>query len=363
MNKLVMMTGGGTAGHVMPNLALAEPLQVKGYRIGYIGRKNSIEERLVKEAGIAFYPISAGRLHRDFNMENWITPWKNLKGTVQAAAILRREKPSVVFCKGGFVSVPVAVAAHLAGIPVVLHESDITPGLANRLCLPFADMVCVSFEETLPHISAGRDRKTKVVLTGTPIREELTRGSRSQGFAMTGLSPGKPVVLVMGGSSGARALNQVVGMAAAKLTRHYQVVHLCGRQDAAKCKPRPGYFPMEYAGPELAHLYAMADLVVSRAGANALAEILLLEKPNVLIPLPRAVSRGDQILNARSFEKKGYSYVLPQEELTEESLQMALAAVWQSREKYAAALSSCNTGGQNGVRAVLRAIESTMNKS
>lgn len=356
MSRLIMMTGGGTAGHVVPGLALVKPLREKGYRIGYIGRKNSIEERLVKEAGLSFYPITAGRLHRDFNLENWISPWLNVKGTLQAAAIIRREKPAVIFCKGGFVSVPVAVAGHMCHVPVVLHESDMTPGLANRLCMPFADKICVNFEETLKSVSPD-----KAVLTGTPIRKELTEGSAKEGYTLTGLMPGKPVVLVMGGSSGAGALNDVIGRAAAELTKRYQIVHLCGRQQAEHCKPMPGYFPLEYAGTELKHLYAMADLIVSRAGANALAEILLLRKPNILIPLPKAVSRGDQILNAASFEKKGYSLVLPQEKLTKETLLTALETVHRHREKYMAAMEK--SPGQNGTGAVLEVIEKAMSTS
>ena len=356
MNRLVMMTGGGTAGHVMPNLALVAPLREKGYRIGYIGRKKSIEERLAKEAGLPFYPISAGRLHRDFNLENWISPWMNLKGTAQAVHILRREKPAVVFCKGGFVSVPVAIAGQMTHTPVVLHESDMTPGLANRICMPFADKICVSFEETLQHVP-----KEKAVYTGTPIRAELARGSRETGYAITGLRPGKPVVLVMGGSSGAGALNDVIGSAVSALTQRYEVVHLCGRQPAETCKPRPGYCPLTYAGEELKHLYAMADLIVSRAGANALAEILLLQKPNVLIPLPKAVSRGDQILNAQSFENKGYSLVLPQEKLTKETLLTALETVRQGSEKYKAAMRT--SPGQSGTGAVVEAVERIMGSS
>lgn len=350
MSQLVMMTGGGTAGHVMPNLALVDPLKEKGYRIGYIGRKNSIEERLVKEAKISFYTISAGRLHRDFNMENWVSPWLNAKGTAQAVHIIRRERPAVIFCKGGFVSVPVAVAGKVTGTPVVLHESDMTPGLANKLCMPFADKICVSFEETLSHVPMA-----KAVYTGTPIRRELTAGSRKEGYAITGLRPGKPVVLAMGGSSGAGALNDVIGRAASKLTEKYEVVHLCGRQRADLCRPQPGYCPLQYAGEELKHLYAMADMIVSRAGANALAEILMLRKPNVLIPLPRSVSRGDQILNAASFEKKGYSLVLPQETLTEEKLMMALSKLWQNRQNYMASMAKSR--GQDGTAAVLEAIE------
>lgn len=354
MAQLVMMTGGGTAGHVMPNLALVAPLRAKGYRIGYIGRKKSMEERLAKEAGLDFYSVSAGRLHRDFNLENWISPWLNAKGVLQALAILRREKPAAVFCKGGFVSVPVAVAAHMTHTPVVLHESDVTPGLANRLCLPFADRICVSFPQTLAHLPEDR-----ACYTGIPIRAELAQGSRRQGLAITGLRGEKPVVLVMGGSSGAGAINQVIGAAADRLTERYEVVHLCGRQPAELCRPRPGYVPMAYAGPELAHLYAMADVIVSRAGANTLAEILMLGKLNILIPLPKGVSRGDQILNARSFEEKGYSCVLPQEKLTAESLMQALQEVRSHASAYRAAMAREREArrGQSAAEAVTEVIE------
>lgn len=353
MSKLVMMTGGGTAGHVTPNLALLEPLRKKGYRISYIGRKHSIEEQLAKEAGLPFYPIAAGRLHRDFNLENWVNPWKNIVGAMQAAHLIKKEKPALLFCKGGFVSVPVAMAGKLTHTPVVLHESDFTPGLANRLCVPFADKVCVGFEETLTHMPKG-----KATYTGTPIRAQLARGSREKGYALTGLRPGKPVVLIMGGSTGAGALNEVIGSAASQLTKLYEVVHLCGRQEASMCKPQPGYCPLTYAGEELADLYAMADLVVSRAGANALAELLWLHKPAILVPLPKGVSRGDQILNARSFEQKGYAYVLPQEKLTAETLMAALAKVHQERDRYISAMKACQ--GADGTKAVMEVIENTL---
>lgn len=351
-----MMTGGGTAGHVLPNLALVDPLREKGYRVGYIGRKKSIEERLAKEAGLPFYCISAGRLHRDFNMENWISPWLNIKGTAQACSVIQREKPSLIFCKGGFVSVPVAIAGHLKKVPVMLHESDMTPGLANRLCMPFADRICVSFEETLGCVPKG-----KAVYTGTPVRRELSEGSREKGYALTGLKPGKPVVLVMGGSSGAGAINDVVGKAAARLVGKYEIVHLCGRQRVQACRPLPGYCPMGYVGPELKHLYAMADLIVSRAGAGALAEIRMLKKPNILIPLPKAVSRGDQIINARAFGQKGYSLVLSQEQLSEETLLKALEEVHRNKEKYVASMSGKR--GQDGTGSVLEAIEKAINLS
>ena len=356
MQPLVFLTGGGTAGHVTPNLALVPLLSQKGYRIGYIGRKNSIEEQLAKGAALPFYPIHAGRLHRDFNLENWVSPLQSLWGTAQAARLIRREQPAVILCKGGFVSVPVALAGHMQGVPVILHESDMTPGLANRLCLPAADVVCTGFEETLGYLP-----HKKAIYTGTPVRGELLGGSAEEGRRITGLQGRRPVVLIMGGSSGAGAINAVVGPGAAYLTERYQIVHLCGRKQVQGCEPRRGYFPMAYAGKELPHLYALADIVVSRAGANALAEILLLKKPNILIPLPKAVSRGDQILNATSFAGKGYSYVLPQEELTVKRLRQALDQVYAEREGYRRAM--INSKGSEAAKAVLRVIERAAAKS
>ena len=349
MSRLVILTGGGTAGHVTPNLALAEPLREAGFEVAYIGREEGMERGLVESTGLPYFPIAAGRLHRYFDPENLINPFRTIKGLGQAVKILRREKPCVVFAKGGFVSVPVVVAAWMSGVPVVLHESDFTPGLANKLCIPFAKTICTNFEETVQYLP-----KKKAVYSGTPIRAELSKGSRFEGYRLTGFTEQKPVLLVMGGSTGAGALNDAVRSALEPLTQRCQVLHLCGRGNADPSLARPGYYQLEYAGEELPHLYAITDLMLSRAGANSLAEILMLKIPAILVPLPAEVSRGDQLLNAGSFEKKGYSYVLPQEELTAESLCRAIDQVQEHRREYITAMSGqyVKTGTEEVVRQI-----------
>lgn len=352
MSRLVILTGGGTAGHVTPNLALVEPLRAEGFEVAYMGRESGMERGLAEDAGLPYYPIAAGRLHRYFDPENLINPFRNMKGMAQAVKILRREKPAVVFAKGGFVSVPVVVAAWMAGVPVVLHECDFTPGLANKMCIPFAKTICTNFEETVEYLP-----KKKAVYTGTPIRKSLTEGSRFEGYKLTGFTEKKPVLLVMGGSSGAGALNDGIRAALDSLLEQCQILHLCGKGHADPALERPGYFQMEYANEELPHLYAIADLMLSRAGANSLAEILMLKIPAILVPLPAEVSRGDQILNAGSFEKKGYSYVLPQAQITEETLTAAVKHVMEHRKEYITAMSGqyVKTGTEEVVRQICRA--------
>ena len=349
MNRLVILTGGGTAGHVTPNLALVEPLRAKGFEVAYMGRENGMERGLAEGAGLPYFPIAAGRLHRYFDPENLINPFRNIKGMAQAVRILRREKPCVVFAKGGFVSVPVVMAARMAGIPVVLHECDYTPGLANKLCIPFAKTICTNFEETVAYLP-----KKKAVYTGTPIRAELSQGSRFEGYRLTGFTENKPVLLVMGGSTGAGALNEGVCAALDLLLERYQVLHLCGRGNREEALERPGYFQLEYANQELPHLYAIADVMLSRAGANSLAEILMLKIPAILVPLPADVSRGDQILNAGAFEKRGYSYVLPQADITPERLVQAVDTVQEHRRDYITAMSGqyVKTGTEEVVRQI-----------
>ena len=346
-----MMTGGGTAGHVMPNLALVKPLREKGYRIGYIGRKNSIEERLAKEAGLSFYHITAGRLHRDFNLENWISPWLNAKGILQAVAIIRREKPAVIFCKGGFVSVPVAVAGQLCQVPVVLHESDMTPGLANKLSIPSASKVCCNFPETLNHLP-----KEKAVLTGSPIRQELLTGDRGAALKFCGLSADKPVILIIGGSLGSVVVNNAVRKILPELLKNFQVIHLCGKDKVdASLKDLKGYVQFEYIQDELKDLFALADIVISRAGANAICELLALHKPNLLIPLSANASRGDQILNARSFERQGYSIVLEEEELNDSTLLDAINKLYKEKDAYIDAMKQSTQ--QDSIQTILGLIQ------
>lgn len=350
-NKLIFMAGGGTAGHITPNLALVEPLQKAGFRIEYLGQKDEMEYQLATAAGLPFHHVSSGRLHRSLNPENLINPFRTLKGIFQAMKIIRKERPALIFCKGGFASVPVAIAGRLSGTKVILHESDLTPGLANRICAPFASKICVTFEDTLKHLP-----KNKTVFTGTPIRASLQKGSRAHGFELTGLDPaGKPVLMVFGGSQGAGALNDVIGENLEMLTESYQIVHLYGGPASGYTPQKaPGYFALGYAGDEMPDLYAMADVILSRAGANSISEILLLKIPNILVPLPLTVSRGDQILNAQYFEEKGFSYVLPQEKLNWQTLQEALSHVQSHREEYLAAMGG--KAAKNGTAQVLQVI-------
>ena len=315
MEKRIILTGGGTAGHVTPHIALLPALLEKGYKPYYIGSHNGIERQLIVSLGIDYYPISSGKLRRYPDIKNFTDMFRVIKGWGEAMKLLRKLKPHVVFSKGGFVAVPVTLAAYMLGIPVVLHESDITPGLANRIALPFAKAVCCSFPETPAKIPAG-----KGFHTGTPIRAVLHKGSRYEGRQICGFErlPQKPVIMFMGGSSGAGTINALLAKALPRLLEHYHIIHLCGKGNITSAGNMPGIAVFEYVNDELPHLYALADVVVSRAGANSLFEILALRKPNLLIPLPLSVSRGDQILNAEAFRNQGFSVVLHEEALENE---------------------------------------------
>ena len=328
MNKRIVLTGGGTAGHVTPNIALLPDLSGKGYEIHYIGSYTGIERSLTGLYELPYYAVSSGKLRRYFDFKNVTDLFRIVKGLKDAVKILKRIKPNIVFSKGGFVVVPVVIAARLLNIPVVIHESDITPGLANKLAMPFAKTVCVSFPETLDFIP-----KEKGVLTGSPIRAFLKEGNAETGLEICGFNePAKPVIMVMGGSQGAVAINKRIFEILPKLLERFNIIHLCGKGNI-KLEPGPGYAPFEYAQDEYPHMLAAADIVVSRAGANTIFELLALNKPNLLIPLSRAASRGDQILNAVSFEKQGFSKVLREEEI--DALYDSLIKLYEERDKYA----------------------------
>lgn len=333
--KKIVLTGGGTAGHVTPNIAMIPRLEAEGYEISYIGSYDGIEKKLIEELGIPYYGISSGKLRRYFDLKNFSDPFKVLKGYWEARRLLKKLKPDVVFSKGGFVTVPVVVAAGRLKIPAIIHESDMTPGLANRLCMSSAVKICCNFPETVEKLPAD-----KAVLTGTPIRQELMTGSRTAALKFTGLLPDKPVIMIIGGSLGSVAVNTAVRQILPQLLEHFQVVHLCGKGKVDESlNDTPGYIQYEYIKKELADLFALADLVISRAGANAICEISALKKPNLLIPLSANASRGDQILNARSFEKLGYSKVMEEEEITPEALLGAIRDLYENREQYIQAMN------------------------
>lgn len=333
--KKIVFTGGGTAGHVTPNIALIHSLREEGWDISYIGSKNGIEKQLIENLGIPYYGISSGKLRRYFDWKNFTDPFRVLKGCFEAKKIMKELKPDICFSKGGFVTVPVVRAAAKCKVPALIHESDMTPGLANRLSMRYATKVCCNFAETLGLLGE------KGVHTGTPIRKELFAGNRLEGLRAAGFTAEKPVILVVGGSTGAVRVNQAVRGILPELLTQFQVLHLCGKgkKDEAY-EGMQGYVQLEYADKEMKDFFAMAELVISRAGANAICELLALKKPNILIPLSAAASRGDQILNAQSFQKQGFSFVLEEEQVTNETLLQAIREVIANRETYVAAMQA-----------------------
>ena len=337
--KHIVLTGGGTAGHVTPNIALIPRLKELGYEISYIGSLDGIEKKLIEELNIPYYGISSGKLRRYFDLKNFSDPFKVLKGYAQSRKLLKKLKPDVVFSKGGFVTVPVVVAAKGCKIPAIIHESDMTPGLANKLAIPSATKVCCNFPETLKHLP-----EEKAVLTGTPIRQELLSGDKLEALKFCGFTASKPVIMIIGGSLGAAAVNDSMRKILPELLKDFQVVHLCGKGKLDESlQNTEGYIQFEYIKKELADLFVLADIVVSRAGANAICEILALQKPNLLIPLSAKASRGDQILNARSFEKQGYSMVLEEEEITDEKLLETIHTLYEKRDDFTDAMKQSNS--------------------
>ncbi|KTD18922.1 undecaprenyldiphospho-muramoylpentapeptide beta-N-acetylglucosaminyltransferase [Legionella jordanis] len=330
MNPHIVFTGGGTAGHVTPNLALIDVLQDNGWQIDYIGSENGVEKDMICSLAIPYHAVSSGKLRRYFSWQNFIDPFRILLGIGQAYCLLKKIKPDLVFSKGGFVAFPVVVAAWLQRIPAIAHESDLTPGLANRLTFPFVSKICLTFAAAKKHFK----NQDKVEITGTPIRAELFKGSKDKGLELCGFNADKPCLLVMGGSQGSASLNEAVRRCLPVLCEQYQVVHLCGKGKIDKTLlNRVNYFQMEYAKDELADLLAASDLIVSRAGANALYEILALEKPHVLLPLSGKVSRGDQLQNARYFKEQGISTVIEEEQLCENSLMSAIHEVQENAQE------------------------------
>lgn len=332
--KKIVLTGGGTAGHVTPNIALLPSLQKAGFEVHYIGSYNGIEKKLIEDMGIPYYGISSGKLRRYFDLKNFSDPFRVIKGYGEANRLLKRIKPDVVFSKGGFVTVPVVIAAKNNKIPAIIHESDMTPGLANKLCIPSATKVCCNFKETFDLLPEG-----KAVLTGTPIRKELFEGDAGRAAEFCGLSSQMPTILVIGGSTGSVVINNILRESLDKILPNFQVIHLCGKGNLDESlRDKTGYVQFEYISKELRDLFALSSLVISRAGANAICELLALKKPNILIPLSKAASRGDQILNAKSFLKNGFSYVLEEEELSTTSLLNAIRDVSTHKEQYIQAM-------------------------
>ena len=324
--KTAVFTGGGSAGHVLPALPIMRALKERGFAASYIG--SGAEWRYLEGEDVPYFAIASGKLRRYFSWRNLWDLFRILGGLMQSYRLLGRIRPAVVFSKGGYVSLPVVLAGWLRRLPVVAHESDCSPGLANRLAMPFLAALCTSFPMTRPKGLRG-----ELLHTGSPVRPELLAGSAQRGRALLNAPPGQPVVLVTGGSLGAQFLNALVRSAAERLTEHCCLVHVCGPGKRTDLQ-RPGYHQFEYVGAGWGDLLAAADLVVSRAGANSLFELLTLGKPNLLIPLPRAASRGDQIENAAYAAGAGYSRVLRQEALDADRLVDAVAEMLAERVRW-----------------------------
>ena len=349
--KKIVLTGGGTAGHVTPNIALLPSLQEAGYEITYMGSYDGIEKKLIEDFDLPYVGIATGKFRRYLDLKNLTDPFRVIKGLAEARKFLKEYKPDVVFSKGGFVSVPVVRAAASLGIPCIIHESDMTPGLANKLCIPVAKKVCCNFPETYQMLP-----KNKAVLTGSPIRAELAQGNKITGLDMCGFTANKPVIMVIGGSLGAANVNKAVREALPQLLTKYQIVHLCGKGKLDESLlDVPGYKQFEYIKTELKDLFAMVDVVISRAGANAICELLALRKPNILIPLPAASSRGDQILNAKSFEDQGFSIVIDEEVLTTELLVEKVDALYENRQTFMDNMA--NSGQMDSIKTIMQLIE------
>lgn len=349
--KKIVLTGGGTLGHVTPHLSLIPHLLKAGYDVHYIGTEKGMEaDKIHTVQGVTYHAVQSGKLRRYFSWQNFIDPFKVIAGAFQSAALMGKIKPDVVFSKGGFVAVPVVFGAWLHRVPVVCHESDLTPGLANKLCTPFAKKVATTFPECAEALGP------KAEMTGTPLRPELFKGSRAKGLSLLKFDGSKPILMMMGGSSGAQAVNKTLREALPRLTEKFDVAHICGKGNLDESlQGTPGYTQVEFLDADLPDALACADLVLSRAGSNALCEFQALCKPLLLVPYPKGASRGDQILNAQSLKKRGLAHVLMQEDMTADTLVSSLEAVWADKDRLISALKAAPPA--DGTRRVLEMIE------
>jgi len=327
--KKIAFTGGGTIGHVAVNLALIPEAQKRDIETIYIGSKNGIEKEMITDSAkdTKYIPISSGKLRRYLSFENLKDVFKVLKGILDARKVLKKEKPDLVFSKGGFVSVPVIIAAKSLKIPSIVHESDVTPGLANKISMKFANKMYTTFEETLKYVP-----KEKSDYIGAIIREDLRDGSKEEGYQLTGFNDQLPVLLIMGGSLGSKALNKAIRDNLDYLTKKYQIIHLTGKGHVDQNIKNANYVQYEFVSNELMHFYAITDTVISRAGANAIYEFATMKLPMLLIPLGLDQSRGDQIDNAKIFEKNGYAKVLQEKDVNQSNLISQLDKLENERE-------------------------------
>lgn len=327
--RTIVFTGGGSAGHVTPNIAIINEIK-KEWDIFYVGSKKGIEKELIQKMNIPYFGINSGKLRRYIDVENVIDVFKVIKGCFEARSLLKKLNPTLVFSKGGFVSVPVILAAKSLKIPVFIHEGDITPGLANKISQRFATKIFTSFEETKKFFP-----ESKTTVIGSPIRKEILNGSAEKGKKLLEYDDKSPILTIMGGSLGAIKINEVVRNSLKQLTSKYQIVHLCGKNNIDNNLTKiPRYKQFEYVHEELPDILNATDIVITRGGSNAIFEFLALKIPMLIIPLGLDQSRGDQILNAKAFEEKGYSLTLEEEKLNSDTLIKYIETVFKNRETF-----------------------------
>ena len=338
MTQKILLTSGGSAGHITVNMALIPMLKEAGWEIIYIGSFAGIERELISNIrDVSYFAVSTGKLRRYFDIQNFIDIFKVAKGIFQAYIRIRQEKPNIAFSKGGFVSVPVVIASWLNNIPIITHESDLTPGLANRINMRFARQICTTFTDTLDYLPRHEGK-----YIGAIVRPELKQGNPEKGRAICQFDSNKPVILVTGGSLGSQYINQTI-RSILDLLLKFQIIHICGKDNLDSSLERPGYKQFEYVSNKLPDLMSLCDLAISRAGSNFIFEFLALKKPMILIPLSKKASRGDQIENAKVFQSKGWADVILEENLNKEVLLDSINNVYNNQEKYKSKMNDYNS--------------------
>lgn len=315
MNK-VLFTGGGTVGHVSVNVALIPEFEKNGYKISYIGSKDGIEKTMIEKfSNVNYYEISSGKLRRYFDWKNFTDPFKVIKGIYQSIKIIKKENPNFIFSKGGFVSVPVCIASKILNIPIILHESDLTPGLANKINIKFSNHIFTTFEKTLNYLP-----KYKSSFGGAIVRDDIYNGDKEKGYKLCGFPDEKPIILIMGGSLGSKIINEFIWKNLDELLKTYHIIHLVGKNSYNANINKKGYVQFEFLKSELFDIFKIVDFTISRAGANSIYEFLALNLPSILIPLGKNQSRGDQVDNSKFFEENGFSKVIFEEDLSTNSV-------------------------------------------
>ncbi|KXX98860.1 undecaprenyldiphospho-muramoylpentapeptide beta-N-acetylglucosaminyltransferase [Bacillus paranthracis] len=346
MNKKILFTGGGTAGHVMINIVLIPKFMEKGGGVEYIGSQNGIEKLLVQN--VKYNIVSTGKLRRYWDLENFKDPFKIIKGCIQSYKLMKRIKPDVIFSAGGFVSVPVVIGAWMNKVPVIIREPDSTLGLANKIALPFTTKLCTTFPQTGENVS-----NEKKVYVGPVVREEIERGNVLRGRSYCKFKQDKPVLLIMGGSQGAQWINDMVRKSLETLLLNFNIVHMCGKGKVDSSVGMEGYMQFEYIGEELPHILNMASVVVSRAGSTAISELLFLKKPMLLIPLTNSSSRGDQVLNAEYFSRQGYAEVILQDRVSTNTFIHAVNKLYTNKERYIQNMNGYKKTNNEGIHQLI----------